>query len=138
MIPKNWEANHSPVLDKTHTASCEIRPPASAPVKANSDLSYTPTSPAAPIYSGGCRVQILSRATDQSDRLFGDEHQTDVGYLVAIDYAAGDITPGCLVKITGSNDPQLGGDLSLVVTRVEMGSLRFERDLFCVDPRHLT
>lgn len=136
MIPKNWETSHAPVLVKTHTALCEIRPKPTTPATANPDLSYTPAAPDEAIYTGECRVQILTRATDQNDRLFGDEHQNAVGYLVAVNYDAAGVTPGCLVAITSSNDPDLSADIRMVVTRVEMGSLRFERDLYCVDARH--
>lgn len=134
MIPSSWEAEHATVAGKTRTVTCTIRPPASTPAKINPDLSYTPTWRPDAAYEGTCRVQALNN--QDRTRLFGDEYQSTTIYLVAIDYEATGIGDGFLVEVTESNDPDLGGKQRLVVIASDLGSLRFERDLYCVDINH--
>ena len=131
VIPTNWERDHAPVVAKTLTAKCKIWAPASTPsIKA--DLSYDPPAGATPLYDGACRIQVLNNVA--MDRLFGDEYQSQTGYLVVIDREEDDVARGGVVEVYRCSDPTLLEDgRRLVVAKVDRGSLRFERDLYCTD-----
>lgn len=132
MVPANFEDDHAFVIRKTHTATCRITAPAGGTPVIGDDLTYPEHTAPTPTYTGGCRVQELSR--DEKERRLGDEVQSAVAYLVVVEHSADDIARGHVVEVTGSSDPTLTGDRRLVVARVTRGSVRWERDLYCIDP----
>lgn len=96
------------------------------------DFSFTEPAAVAPLYVGGCRIQAL-RAQDRTASLGGQEQRTS-GYLVAIDYAAVDIPILATVEVTASSDLTLiEPGRRLIVRDIDRGTVRFERDLYCVD-----
>lgn len=134
VIPTGWVAGHQPAVNKTMTAACTLRQPGtrqSWDAEAEQNLAV----PNDPYYEGGARVQAL--ATQAREVPVADDPTTVAQYLVVVDAAAGvsgdRVGPaeGDLVTVAGSGDPLLDGQ-ELRVVQVVMGSLRFERDLFCV------
>jgi hypothetical protein len=126
VIPPNWETDHAQVASKAATAKCVITIPGTRP-SINTDLSY-PTSTSNTLYEGGCRIQAW---TGDSTPVLGDQTLERSTYLVQLDYEAAGILIGALVKVTETSDPDLVG-ASFTVEKPLMGSLRFNRDLFCV------
>lgn len=133
VIPTAWESDHARVVLKTMTATITIRPPATAPATANTDLSYTPAAVPDPVYAGLARIQVLQRSTGSAAQILGDEVTNGIVYLVAIDRDAAPISRGYVVEVIACNDPTLTDGRRLVVKQIDRGSLRFERDLYCVD-----
>lgn len=127
-----WEGAHAVVVGKAATAEIIVWAPADGSPSVNPDLSYgTATDDA--LYTGHARVQVLN--IGDSSKVFGEEYQTRAGYLVVIDREAdSSIDRGAVVEITSCTDPSLEAEgRRLVVARVDRGSLRWERDLYCVD-----
>lgn len=132
VVPPNWETDHATVVAKTLTAVVEIRPRASMPATINDDLSYTPAASPAPAYSGRARIQVLNG--EESVKVLGEQVRATVAYLVVIDRSAGPIERGHMVKVLAASDPTLlEPGRRLVVERLDRGSLRWERDLYCID-----
>ena len=81
------------------------------------------------VVTTGCRVQRLGpeRVTSlaQQQAVFAD-------YLVAVPYGDDDINVGDIVRVTTSLDDMLIGR-RLRVSHVMVGSLVWERDLYCTD-----
>lgn len=132
VIPPNWEAEHAKLVARTFTARVKIMPRATSP-EINDDLSYDDKGTVSPVYDGGARIQVISGGRDAATQLVGDEPIAKVAYLVVIDREAEPIRRGYLVEVVECSDPTLQGDRRLVVERINRGSLRFERDLYCVD-----
>lgn len=132
VIPTSWEAEHAKVAGRTVTAKVKVWPRAVAP-EINDDLSYDAGPDLEPVYDGGARIQVISGGRDAATQLVGDEAIAKVVYLVVIDREAEPILRGYVVQVIESNDPTLQGDRRLAVERIDRGSLRFERDLYCVD-----
>lgn len=132
VIPADWEQSHAPVARKTFTAAIKIYgPPTAGTAAVNTDLTYEPPAAATVLYEGPARIQVLN--AQQSATEVGQQSQTTAGYLVAIDRETTGIPVGAAVQIVTSNDPDLAGAVRLYVAHGDRGSLRFERDLYCVD-----
>lgn len=132
LIPPGWETAHAIVTKKSFTACIKVWAAADGNPTINADMSY-PTATDTALYDGDARIQVLN--IGDTTREFGAEYQATAGYLVVIDLAA-DITidRGCVVQVTSSSDHSLlTAGRRLVVARVDRGSLRWERDLYCVD-----
>jgi hypothetical protein len=129
VIPKAWEAQHAPVAVKTMTGGCTIRHPGTIRIY-DEATSQTRTTPNLPYYTGACRVQAL--AIGDSRVLVAEEQVTRRGYLIAVPADVAEAAVDDQVTITSSNDPSLTGK-TLTITSVQRGSLRFERDLICLD-----
>jgi len=132
VIPPAWEADHAVVAAKTFTATVKIWPRATAP-DIKDDLSYDDAGSPSPVYVGGARIQVLSGGRDAANQMIGDQAVSSVAYLVAIDREAAPIRRGYVVEVVTSNDATLQDGRRLAVERVDRGSLRFERDLYCTD-----
>lgn len=134
VIPTHWERDHAPVVEKTLTGVCSIYPAPEAggaePVMAP-DLSWT-VPDVDPLYADvPCRVQHHTGSTNPQDQA-GQGVMTSE-YLVVVPYALDGITARCVVIFTASNDPDLNTTPALYVRDPLVGTLRFERDLMCVD-----
>lgn len=127
VIPHDWETTHAPVVAKTFTAKCRIKNPAGAPTIGD-DLDYTPVDATAPVYDDWCRVQKITSDTMPT---VGDQVLARSRYLVVLNRDATGVAVGATVDVYESNDPDLNGQVLTVAEPVD-GSLRFERDLFCV------
>jgi len=128
VIPADWSAHHRPVANGTMTADCEILRTTSGPVP------YGETAdPAAPIWTGTCRVQQTQRGRPY---LAVDQPSEIRHYLVTLpiegmpDLRAGE--GGDIVRVTASSDPHLAGRLLRIVD-VQHGALMWERDVLCDD-----
>ncbi|EFQ82706.1 hypothetical protein HMPREF0063_11915 [Aeromicrobium marinum DSM 15272] len=130
VLPENWERDHAPVVAKTRTAMIEIRPPAALPTFTPGEGYGDPAS-LDPIYTGSARIQALD--ADARRRLVGEQDQGTSAYLVAIDIDAAAIPDNSTIRVTASNDPWMTTDRTLIVRNADLGSLRFERDLYAVD-----
>jgi len=137
VFPKNWETEHAVVVRKTCTALIKIWAPAPAGVAPTNDqsLAPTPVDVGEPLYGGAdgapARIQVLNAQQGTSE--VADQTQVTAGYLVVIDRDAHDIPPRAVVQIITSTDPELGGSTRLYVDHHDRGSIRWERDLYCVD-----
>jgi hypothetical protein len=125
------------VAVKTMTATIKIFPPAgtSDPPAVNTNLTYAPGTGPDPLYGGAdgapARIQVLN--SQQAATEVGSQTQVTAGYLVAIDREADDVPTGAVVQIITCTDPDLRGTTRLYVSHIDRGSLRFERDIYCVD-----
>lgn len=127
VIPATWEDAHAPVVAGTLTRACRVTNPAGAPVAAD-DLTYQ-AAPAVTVYEGPCRVQAW-QDTDVTPRL-GDQSLSRVPYLVVLARDAEGVRVGATVEVFHPDDPERVL-LTLTVENPVEGSLRWERDLFCV------
>lgn len=127
VIPLGWEAHHAPVAEGAMTGTCRVQRPSSAATfneTAHKSEYPTPTV----LYTTVGRAQRLPmRGADQS---VGDRNVTLQRYQVSIprDRPAPQINDQ--VVFTACGDPSLV-DLILRVTGSTLGTLRWERDLFC-------
>lgn len=127
VIPSGWAEGHRPVVDKTGTAACTIRVPGT--VQGWDDTTeQNESTPNAAYYTGSCRVQSL--ATQARQVTVAGDPETIASHLVVVPATISPATND-LVKVTASGDTLLDGRV-LRVVQVVYGSLRFERDLFCV------
>lgn len=126
VVPTGWEAAHAAPAAGTMTATVEIRQPGGTQEWDDASES-TVTVPFAPYATVAARVQALTNDAQVVDA--AEQSVTVSGYLVTV---PADTSParGHLVTVTATNDPLLEGR-ELRVTDVVLGSLRFERDLFC-------
>lgn len=81
------------------------------------------------LVESGCRVQRLG---PESAAFQGGQVAMKADYLVALPYTEADINVGDIVRVTESLDALLVGR-KLRVVHVMVGSLVWERDLYCVD-----
>ena len=131
VIPTSFEADHARVIDKTlDNATVTIRRPLLASgVTIGADLTPTVTN-AAPVHTDlPARVQELS--ANESRVVVGDQEQILATHLVVLQRDIAGIPDRSTVHIDTSTDPDLAG-LTLTVRRPATGSMRFERDLYCV------
>ena len=130
VIPVNWERDHAPVVDKTFTAGVQIFDPytGTEPVL-QAGYTYSAGAAGAPIYTGNARIQVMN-AQAAAD-IVGDQEQLTTVYLVVIERAA-DVPVGSRV-VVATGDPMLTDGRHLIVRKAAAGSLRWERDLWCVD-----
>lgn len=126
VIPANWEAGHRVVVEKTLRGTASLRVPGTVqtwnPVTEQNDLT-----PHEPYATPGCRVQALR---GESRRVVvAEDLEVVADYLIVI---PADITPAGtdLVTVTGTGDALLDGRV-FEIQQVELGTERFERDLFC-------
>lgn len=134
VVPPNWERDHAPVVEKTLTGVCSIYPAPGAggaePVMAP-DLSWT-VPDVTPLYVDvPCRVQHHQGATNPQDQA-GQGVMTSE-YLVGVPYVLVGIGTRSVIVFTDGSDPDLLATPALYVRDPLVGTLRFERDLICVD-----
>ena len=130
VIHPDWEQRHRLTATATMTALCVIdrEDPDGTPVF--DPVTGTTSRPRVTVYSGPCRVQ--RRSVAESERQSGDQEVTTADYLVVIEHDADPVQVADRVTIGDSSDPTLTGR-ALTVSAVMRGSLRWERDLICVD-----
>lgn len=133
VIPALWETSHAVVASKTQTGTCVIRAQSQADSEPamNDDLSFESSTAGQILYTGSCRIQALK--TRQNGALVGEQDQRIAKYLVVIDREAGNIPDKSLIEVATSTDPTLASPLRLIVESAGRGTLRFERDLICID-----
>lgn len=128
VIPEDWEADHAVVADKTRTATCTFTAPGGT-LAFDDDLNLLPGSGPAPLYSGPCRVQILTGR--DAVAITGDQKQSSTVYRVTVARDAAALVIGAAGAIVHAGDASLTGPL--IVERIDRGSLRFERVIYCVE-----
>jgi len=129
VIPADWSASHAVVAAKTFTAPVEVFDPAAGTEPAlQADFTYSAGAVAAPIFTGSARIQVMN---GQAADILGEQQVLTALYLVVVDRAA-DIPVGSRVLVGDGVDPLLDGR-HLIVRKAAGGSLRWERDLWCVD-----
>lgn len=136
IFPKDFEASHGVVVRKAATATIVIFPPITGtdPVM-NEDFTFPEADPATAIYGGpdsgpNARIQVLG--AQESEALAVDEEVVTVGYLIVIDRET-DIPLNAVVQVTASSDTSLITGRRTVVRKIARGSIRWERDLWCID-----
>lgn len=131
-IPAAWARDHAPVVEGTFSATVVIFDPATgyAP-KLLADFTYEPGEDEDPIYTGGARIQVVMTGQVGPD-LIGEQQVITATYLVVIDRNA-EVPVGSRVLVTAADDPMLTDGRRLIVRRSALGSVRWERDLWCVD-----
>lgn len=132
VIPPTWEQHHKLTVDGTRTATVEIW---SGPEDGR-DWVYDPATKTSvrdhgTLLAGGtARIQRLLTEDTQPA---GEQNVTTRRYLVTLDRNISDhLTTDARVKVLTSGDPILEGRY-LSVLDIQGGSLRFERDLICLD-----
>jgi len=131
VIPADWETSHAPVVSKTMTTPCVIRNAQPGTPAFDVALGHSVRPAGFVLYTGNSRVQVLN-AQDAGARI-GEQDQQTAAYLVVIDREAANIPLGATIEFPTATDPTLLGNRRLVVRKTARGSLRFERDLYCVD-----
>lgn len=132
VIHQDWSRHHAAAAAGAATGTCEIRDPAVTGEEVfDPGTGQTTVTPAAPVYTGPCRVQALSSRDRPIDAV--GEAVTTPPYLVQLAFDAPAVGEGWPVKITACpDDAQLVGR-TLTVRSVAYGTQRFTRDLYCVD-----
>lgn len=128
VIPTGWAEAHQPVVEGTMTATVTLREPGGTQGPFDETTGTYPLVPHPPYATVPCRVQAVHTMARRIN--VAEDVLTVVGYLVTIPAALTGVRPGHLAAVTDSSDPDLDG-LVLNVDDVVLGSLRFERDLFC-------
>lgn len=135
VVPHGWDDNHRPVVEGTWTARVELRHPAVATITSwNAATEQTETTPNPPYFEGWARVQRT--AGQGANPQVADDPEPVSTYLVALD-ADVETEAGDIVTVLLSGDAILDAQ-PLYVTHVAVGSLRFERDLYCSLNPHQT
>lgn len=137
VFPTDFEASHAVVVAKAATATVTIYAPAQVGASTmNADFSFTPTAAAEPLHNDvGARIQALNG--QETAALVGDQQQITTAYLVVVDWDL-EVPHNAIVQVTTCTDPSLLGDRRLIVRRNTRGSIRWERDLYCVDDQTRT
>lgn len=132
VIPPEWEQHHKLTVDGTRTATVEIwSGPADGQEWVYDPVTKTSVRNHGTLLAGGtARIQrILTEDTQPA----GEQDLTTRRYLVTLDRnISGDLTILSRVKVIASGDPLIDGRY-LSVLDIQSGSLRFERDLICLD-----
>lgn len=127
VIPTGWEEAHRPVVDKTRTAACELRMPGTTQVW-SPEQDQMVDVPLMPYWTGLARVQDLTDNVGANSIVAEDDPMT-LRFLVVV---GAEVTAreGDVVRVTDAGDPMMN-PLTLTVSRVVIGTERFERDLYC-------
>lgn len=127
IIPDGWEEHISPVVDTAFTADIVIT--------AEPDVEYdevlmieVPLDEGELRWQGKARVQ-QKNVTEKYVMVSG-QRVAIREYLVAVPEAVDNVDIGDVVKVVNSKD---GAQSELRVVSVLKGSLRWERDLMCLD-----
>lgn len=128
VIPHGWDDQHRPVVEGTMTARVSIRRPGPAGITWDPDLEQDVSTPHTPHFEGWARVQRTSGMGANPVTAGDPEPLGD--FLVAVPADADQAEAGDLVTLSLSGDPILD-QTPLFVAHVTVGSLRFERDLYC-------
>lgn len=127
VIPDRWEARHVPTAQGGMTGRCRITHPGAGVFDPNTG---TTTATGARVYDGPCRiVALLADSTTQQ----AGQQVTYRDYLVQLprDWAGAALARvDDTVTVTDSTDPALTA-ARLRVTDLQVGTLRFTRDLRC-------
>lgn len=127
IIPDGWEEHHIPTASSAYTAEVQIR----AQAEENYDpvlMINVPIDQGALRWSGKARVQ-QKNVTEKYVMVAG-QRVAIREYLVAVPEALDDIEIGDRVSVMHSKD---GLQRELRVVSVLKGSLRWTRDLMCLD-----
>ena len=132
VIPPGWEQHHKPTADGGRTAIVEVW---SGPLDGAPEWVYMDGREIRDhgILLHGDLTARIQRLGQASEVATGAQDVTVRTYLVALDReVGGDFTPRARVKVIDSGDPQIDGRYMSVLD-IYGGSLRFERDLICLD-----
>lgn len=134
VIPKNWEANHGLVVAKTMPAVVSLRKPGSTETR-NTETQQQEYSKL-PAYATGQPARIQAHTTTGTNKTSETAEETVqvTGYLITLTHCRElehEPAVGDLVDVVDAND-QLVIDRTFRVDQIPVGSLRFERDLFCI------
>lgn len=130
VVPENFEADHNRALVGTRTAGCVILAPTPSVPIFDPDLGYSVAPDALELFRGRARVQALTG--EARSRIVGEQDQRTAVYRLAIDHEALDIPEGSTITFTQTNDAWLAAT-TLFVRNADLGTVRFERHLICVD-----
>lgn len=126
VIPQYWEDGHRPVVEKTLRGTAALRVPGTVQTW-NNTTQQNDLTPHEPYATVGARVQALR---GESRRIVvAEDLEVVADYLIVI---PGDVNPATtdLVTVSGTDDALLDGRV-FQIQQVELGTERFERDLFC-------
>lgn len=135
VVPHGWDDYHRPIVEGTLTARVELRHPAVVVATSfNAATQQTEVAAPVPYFEGWARVQSVAGVGSSTPT--ADDPEPVADYLVVVS-ADAVVEAGDLVTILNSGDP-VADSTPLYVSRVEAGSLRFERDLLCTLNPHQT
>lgn len=132
VIPLDWNTTHAPVVDRAARGQCALRAPAQ---EQEWNGTQVQTVPAAPYWTGPCRVQALSASTGARAVITVEDREFSADFLIVLPLMV-DVSPGHLVDVLEQPESVSGADsqlmgLVLQVEHVVVGTERFERDVFC-------
>lgn len=132
VIPGDWNTTHAPVVAKAARGACSLRLPGVTQTWDGTEMQSTPH---APYWSGGCRVQAVAAANGARTVVTVEDREFVADFLVVLPLDV-EVSSGHLVDVaphpagvTGT-DPGLPG-MTLLVEHVVVGTERWERDVYC-------
>ena len=128
MIPADWHTTHAPVVAGALRGVCALRSPATTQ-EPDPVTGLMATVASDPFWTGPCRVQELG---SQSRRrvIVADDVEVAVDYLVVLPLDAPQVPTGTLIDLTVDPGDQLVAGLVLTAVHTEVGTERFEVDVF--------
>lgn len=133
VIPDGWEQHHKPTVDGTRTATVEVW---SGPAEGESDWEWDPVV-GDDVPNHGSLVlpdpvtARIQRLLTEDEYATGGQNLKSRRYLVTLDRNLPTLTPRARLRVVQC-DPELDGKY-LHVLDIQGGSLRFERDLICIE-----
>lgn len=134
VIPTGWEQHHKPVADGTRTATVELwSGPIGGPEWLYDRAAKTEVrNHGTRLHPGVTITARVQRLREEDDATAGQQDIATRRYLITLDRDLADaLTLTGRVRVVDC-DPYLDGRY-LSIVDIQGGSLRFERDLICLD-----
>lgn len=136
LIPDDWEARHKPVVDGSRTAVVEVWAGPAAGEKDwtyDSDTKKDVENHGSQLFASETVTARIQRLAADSQEVVGGQKVTHRRYLVPMDREIAEgLTTRTRLRVVECSDPLLEG-VYLYVQDIQKGSLRWERDLVCLE-----
>lgn len=134
VIPRDWETNHGRVIARTMPCVVSLRRPGSTMTR-NTETKQQDYAKLTP-YATGQPARIQAHTTTGTNKTTQTAEETVqvTGYLITLTFCRvleHEPAVGDLVDVVDATD-QLVLGRTFRVEQIPVGSLRFERDLFCI------
>lgn len=132
VIPADWNATHSPVVDGAARGRCAVRAPGTSQVWDGEEMQ---SAPIPPYWTGPCRVQAVGNGLAANSKIVAEDREFISDYLVVVPHDV-DALPGHFVDFLPQPNGVSGTDgllagMTVRIEQVTFGTERWERDLFC-------
>lgn len=128
VIPAEWSQHHRPTVEKTMTATVDLRRPTDATTFDETAGKSVYVDPAI-LWSGPARLQRIARRGGEKE--IGDRFAIVQTYQVSLPQDAPAAQIDDQIAVITSGDDNLLNSLLLRVREVRGGSLIWSRDLMC-------